>query len=117
MDNDYNNKITELEETIKVLEAQRKIISNGLIPKNADPYAIKFLETADKNDINFLTTKELFDKFVQYRRQFTTQSENLLSMKMFNSVVRGVYPTASMKHTNRKNENVYYWVIGEENEL
>ena len=101
---DYQEKIKDLEETIAVLTEQRKTMAEGMLP-------IKFMQEITDEDIQFVSTKELFDRFVEYRRQFTTRNEQLLSMRMFNSVVRGVFPNAEIKHSNRGGSNVYFWVI------
>ena len=77
---DYQEKIKDLEETIAVLTAQRKTMAEGMLPKNVDTYAIKFMQEITKEDIEFVSTKELFDRFVEYRRQFTTRNEQLLSL-------------------------------------
>lgn len=107
---DYQEKIKDLEETIAVLTAQRKTMAEGMLPKNVDIYAIKFMQEITDEDIQLVSTKELFDRFVEYRRQFTSRNEQLLSMRMFNSVVRSVFPNAEIKHSNRGGSNVYFWV-------
>ena len=108
---DYIQKIKDLEETISVLTEQRKNMAEGMLPKNVDNYAVKFVQGLVENDIEYVSTKELFERYLEYRRQFTTRNEQLLSMRMFNSVVRGIFPNAEIKHSNRGSSNVYFWVI------
>lgn len=108
---DYIQKIKDLEETISVLTEQRKNMAEGMLPKNVDNYAVKFVQGLVENDIEYVSTKELFERYLEYRRQFTTRNEQLLSMRMFNSVVRGIFPNAQIKHSNRGSSNVYFWVI------
>lgn len=107
---DYIERIKDLEETIAVLTAQRKTMAEGMLPKNVDVYALNFAKELEAKDIDYVTTKELFERYIEYRRQFTTRHEDLLSMRMFNSVVRSVFPDAEIKHSNRCGTNVYFWV-------
>lgn len=108
---DYIQKIKDLEETIAVLTTQKKNMAEVMLPKNVDNYAVKFAQELTEEDIEYVPTKELFERYIEYRRQFTTRNEQLLSMRMFNSVIRGIFPNAEIKHSNRGSSNVYFWVL------
>ena len=53
---DYQEKIKDLEETIAVLTAQRKTMAEGMLPKNVDTYAIKFMQEITEDDIAYVPT-------------------------------------------------------------
>lgn len=107
----YEKKIKDLEDTIKVLEESKKDAIETKLLKNTDEYAVKFIRNLNKDDMYFATTKELFDSFLSFRRQYTTRNEELISMRMFNNTVKSFFPTAEVRHSNKNGKNVYYWSV------
>ena len=100
-----------LKNTIKILEEQQSELIQSKLPANVDRYAIDFVKTLDEHDISYLTTKEVFEKYLNYRRRYTENGEDLLSVRMLNSVIRKYFPTARVNHSNKLKKNTYFWVF------
>ncbi len=100
-----------LKNTIKILEEQQSELIQAKLPANVDRYAIDFVKTLDEHDISYLTTKEVFDKYINYRRRYTENGEDLLSVRMLNSVIRKYFPKARVNHSNKLKKNTYFWVF------
>lgn len=109
--NEFEKRMDDLEATIKVLEENKTREMEKALLKNTDEYAVKFVKTLKEDDIYYKQTDELFEEYLTYRREFTTRSEELLSMRMFNNVVRNFFPTSSIQHANKKGKNIYYWAV------
>lgn len=104
-------EMEDLQKTIDVLKDQQNIIIQSKLPANVDRYAIDFVRTLDEHDINYLTTKEVFDKYIDYRRKYTKNGEELLSVRMLNAVIRNYFPKAKINHSNKLKRNTYFWVF------
>lgn len=104
-------EMEDLQKTIDVLKDQQNIIIQAKLPANVDRYAIDFVRTLDEHDINYLTTKEVFDKYIDYRRKYTKNGEDLLSVRMLNAVIRNYFPKAKINHSNKLKRNTYFWVF------
>lgn len=104
-------EIAELQKTIANLEVQNTELKKQRMPSTADKFAIDFVATLDEHDISYLSTHEVFDKYITYRRKYTENGESFLSIRMLNSVIKNYFPNASIKHSNRNNKNVYFWVF------
>lgn len=111
MNEDYEKRIEDLEATIKVLKESKTRVVEQTLLKNTDEFAIKFVKNLKEDDIYYAQTEELFKEYIEYRRQFTTRNEDLLSMRMFNNVVRNLFPNATIQHANKKGKNVYFWTL------
>ena len=108
----YNeNEMEELKRTIAVLEEQRDDLIQTKLPANVDKYAIDFVKTLDEHDLSYMTTKEVFERYVAYRRHYTKNGEDLLSVRMLNSVIRKYFPKARINHSNKLGKNTYFWVF------
>lgn len=107
-------EMEELKKTIKVLEDRNDELLKVKLPDNTDKYAIDFVKSIRPDEIEFLTTKEVFDKYLTYRRRYTTNGESLLSIRMLNAVIRKYFPDANIKHSNRNKKNSYFWVFYQE---
>lgn len=108
----YNeSEMEELKKTIAVLQEQRDDLIQMKLPANVDKYAIDFVKELDEHDITYLTTREVFDKYVAYRRHYTKNGEDLLSVRMLNSVIRKYFPKARINHSNKQGKNTYFWVF------
>lgn len=108
----YNDsEMEDLTKTIAVLKEQKKELAQTNLPASVDKYALDYVKTLDENDISYLTTKEVFDKYLEYRRHFTRNGENLLSVRMLNSVIRKYFPKARVNHSNKMKKNTYFWVF------
>lgn len=105
----------DLKRTIEVLKEQQNDLIQAKLPANVDRYAIDYVKTLDEHDISYLSTKEVFDNYLEYRRRYTKNGEDLLSVRMLNSVIRKYFPTARVNHSNKMKKNTYFWVfdIGE----
>ncbi len=108
-----DEEIAELQKTISQLEVQNDELKKQKMSPTADKYAIDFVATLDEHDISYLTTHEVFDKFLNYRRKYTENGESFLSIRMLNGVIKNYFPNARIKHSNRMNKNVYFWVFEE----
>lgn len=104
-------EMEELKKTIKVLEDRTDELMTVKLPASTDKYAIDFVKSVRPDEIEFLTTKEVFDKYLTYRRRYTTNGEALLSVRMLNAVIRKYFPDANIKHSNKNNKNSYFWVF------
>lgn len=111
-----DKEVEELKKTIEVLKTQNDELIKVKLSANTDRYAIDFVKTLDEHDFSYLTTKEVFDKFLEYRRRYTTNGEDLLSLRMLNAVIRKYFPRAKINHSNRHNKNTYFWVIEDADE-
>lgn len=108
----YNDtEMEELKKTIAVLKEQRDDLIQNKLPANVDKYAIDFVKELDEHDISYLTTKEVFEKYIAYRRHYTKNGEELLSVRMLNSVIRKYFPKARINHSNKLGKNTYFWVF------
>lgn len=108
----YNdNEMEDLKKTIAVLQEQRDDLIQMKLPANVDKYAIDYVKTLEENDISYLTTKEVFENYVIYRRHYTTNGEELLSVRMLNAVIRKYFPKARVNHSNKSGKNTYFWVF------
>ena len=108
----YNdNEMEDLKKTIAVLQEQRDDLIQMKLPSNVDKYAIDYAKTLDEHDISYLTTKEVFDNYLMYRRHYTTNGEELLSVRMLNAVIRKYFPKARINHSNKSGKNTYFWVF------
>lgn len=105
------DEVEELKKTIAVLTEQQNEMIKSNLPANVDKFAVDFVKTLDERDISYLSTKEVFDKYLDYRRKYTTNGENLLSVRMLNSVIRKYFPKAKINHTNKLSKNTYFWVF------
>lgn len=104
-------EMEELKNTIKVLEEQNNNLIAAKLPANVDKYAIDYVKNLKDSDIEFLTTQEVFDNYINYRRRFTENGEDLLTVRMLNSVIRKYFPNATVVHSNKKRKNTYYWAF------
>lgn len=104
-------EMEDLEKTISVLKEQKNDIIQSKLPSNVDRYAIDYVKTLDEHDISYLTTREVFDNYLEYRRRFTVNGEHLLSVRMLNSVIRKYFPRARVNHSNKSKKNTYFWVF------
>lgn len=102
-----------LQKTINELTNQNMELRRKKLPANVDQYAMDFVGTVDEHDLSYLSTQETFDKYLEYRRKYTTNGEEFLSVRMLNAVIKNYFPNAVIKHSNRHNKNVYFWVFGE----
>ena len=108
----YNDsEMEDLKKTIAVLQEQRDDLIQMKLPSNVDKYAIDYAKTLDEHDISYLTTKEVFDNYLMYRRHYTTNGEELLSIRMLNAVIRKYFPKARINHSNKNGKNTYFWVF------
>ena len=108
------NEVEELKKAIGVLQNEKEDLLQSKLPSNTDKYAVDYVKTLDDEKISYLTTKELFDNFLDYRRNFTDQGEERLTLRMFNSVMRRYFPKAKINHSNRHGKNIYFWVVEDE---
>lgn len=107
-------EMEELKKTIKVLEDRNDELLKVKLPDNTDKYAVEFVKSIREDEIEFLTTQEVFDKYITYRRRYTTNGESLLSVRMLNAVIRKYFPSAKIRHSNRNRKNSYFWVFNED---
>lgn len=108
------DEVEELKKTIGLLKNQNDDLLKSKLPSNTDKYAIDFVKMLDEHDISYLTTKEVFNNYLEYRRRYTVNGEDLLSLRMLNAVVRLYFPKAKINHSNRHNKNTYFWVFEDE---
>ena len=101
----------DLKKTIAVLEEQKSELIQAKLPANVDKYAVDFVKSLDEHDISYLTTKDVFEKYLDYRRRYTRNGEELLSVRMLNSVIRKYFPKARINHSNKLRQNTYFWVF------
>lgn len=106
-----DEEILALQKTINELEAQNEDLKKQKISSTADKYAIDYVSSLDEHDINYLSTHEVFDNYLEYRRKFTTNGEAFLSVRMLNNVIKSYFPNAKINHSNRNKKNVYFWVF------
>lgn len=110
----YNEEeIEELKRTIEVLQSQKDDLIETKLPSNVDKFAIDYVKLVDEGDLSYLTTKEVFDNYIEYRRKFTTNGEDMLSIRMLNAVIRKYFPNARINHSNKQKKNKYFWVFDE----
>lgn len=110
----YNEEeIAELKRTIEVLQSQKDDLIETKLPSNVDKFAIDYVKLLDEGDLSYLTTKEVFDNYIEYRRKFTTNGEDMLSIRMLNAVIRKYFPNARINHSNKQKKNRYFWVFDE----
>mgnify|MGYP006988877239 CR=1 FL=1 len=108
----YNeNEMEDLKKTIAVLKEQKDELIQNKLPSNTDKYAVDYVKTLNEHDLSYLTTKEVFDNYLAYRRHYTKNGENLLSVRMLNSVIRKYFPRARVNHSNKLKKNTYFWVF------
>jgi len=108
----YNEtEMEDLKKTIAVLKEQKDELIQTKLPSNTDKYAIDYIKTLNEHDLSYLTTKEVFDKYIEYRRHYTKNGENLLSVRMLNAVIRKYFPKAKVNHSNKLKKNTYFWVF------
>lgn len=108
------NEMEELKKTISMLQNEKDELIQNKLPANVDKYAIDYVKMLDEHDISYLTTKEVFDNYLNYRRKYTTNGEDLLSLRMLNAVIRKYFPKAKINHSNKQNKNRYFWVFADE---
>lgn len=106
-----NEEMEDLEKTIGVLKEQQSDLIKSKLPANVDRYAIDYVKTLGEHDLTYQTTKQIFDNFVEYRRRYTKNGEELLSVRMLNAVIRNYFPKARINHSNKLRKNTYYWVF------
>lgn len=106
-----DDEIAELQKAISELEVQNEELKRQKISATADKFAIDFAATLDEHDISYLSTHEVFDKYIKYRRNYTENGEAFLSVRMLNNVIKTYFPKAKIKHSNRNKKNVYFWVF------
>ena len=104
-------EMEELKNTIKVLEERNNDLIKVKLPANTDKYAIEFVKSLKDSDIDFLTTKEVFENYLNFRRRYTSNGEALLSVRMLNTVIRKYFPNATIVHSNKNRKNSYYWTF------
>lgn len=108
----YNdNEMEDLKKTIAVLQEQKDELLQMKLPANVDKYAVDFVKTLNEHDLSYLTTKEVFDNYLMYRRHYTKNGEDLLSVRMLNAVIRKYFPKARVNHSNKSGKNTYFWVF------
>lgn len=108
----YNEaEMEELKKTISLLKEQQDELIQTKLPSNTDKFAIDYVKSLNEHDISYLTTKEVFDNYLEYRRHYTENGEKLLSVRMLNSVIRKYFPKARLNHSNKLKKNTYYWVF------
>ncbi len=107
------DEVETLQKTINELTNQNTELRRKRLPSNVDQYAMDFIGTMDEHDLNYLSTQETFEKYLDYRRKYTTNGEDFLSMRMLNAVIKNYFPNAAIKHSNRHKKNVYFWVFEE----
>ena len=106
-----NEEMEDLEKTIGVLKEQQNDLIKSKLPANVDRYAIDYVKTLGEHDITYQTTKQVFDNFIDYRRRYTKNGEELLSVRMLNAVIRNYFPKAKINHSNKLRKNTYFWVF------
>lgn len=106
-----HEEMEDLQKTIDVLKDQQSDIIQSKLSANVDRYAIDFVKTLGEHDISYLTTAQVFDNFLEYRRRYTRNGEDLLSVRMLNSVIRNYFPKARINHSNKLKKNTYFWVF------
>lgn len=106
-----NEEMEDLQKTIEVLKEQQNDIIQSNLPSNVDRYAIDYVRTLGEHDLSYLSTKQVFDNFLDYRRRFTRNGEDLLSVRMLNAVIRNYFPKAKINHSNKLKKNTYFWVF------
>lgn len=106
-----NEEMDDLQKAIEVLKDEQNDLIQSKLPANVDRYAIDYVKTLGEHDITYLTTKQVFDNFVEYRRRYTRNGEELLSVRMLNAVIRKYFPKARINHSNKAKKNTYYWVF------
>lgn len=111
MDLFTNEEMNDLEKTIEVLKEQQDDLLQSKLPHNVDKYAIDFVKTLEEHDISYLTTTQVFENFLEYRRKYTRNGEDLLSVRMLNAVIRKYFPNAKINHTNKLRKNTYFWAF------
>lgn len=104
-------EMEDLKKTIAVLQEQRNDLIQSKLPSNVDKYAIDYVKSLSEHDISYLTTHEVFENYLDYRRRYTKNGEDLLSIRMLNSVIRKYFPKARINHSNRLRQNTYFWVF------
>ena len=108
----YNdNEMEDLKKTIAVLQEQKDELIQMKLPANVDKYAIDYAKTLTENELSYMTTKEVFENYINYRRHYTQNGENLLSVRMLNAVIRKYFPRARVNHSNKSGKNTYFWVF------
>jgi len=104
-------EMEDLQKTIDVLKDQQEAMVQSKLPNNVDKYAIDYVKTLDEHDITYLTTKEVFDRYIDFRRKYTRNGEDLLSIRMLNAVIRTYLPKAKISHSNKLRKNNYFWTF------
>ena len=107
-------EVEELKKTIQVLTEQRDVLLENKLPSNADKYAVDYIKLTNEKDLAYLTTKEVFDNYLEYRRKYTQNGEELLTVRMLNKIIKNFYPRAKINHSNKQGKNTYFWVFEEE---
>lgn len=108
----YNdNEMEDLKKTIAVLQEQKDELIQMKLPANVDKYAVDFVKTLSEHDISYLSTKDVFEKYLLYRRHYTKNGEDLLSVRMLNAVIRKYFSKARINHSNKAGKNTYFWVF------
>lgn len=105
------NEMEDLKKTIAVLQEQRDDLIQMKLPANVDKYAIDFVKTLNDHDLSYMTTKDVFNNYILYRRHYTKNGEELLSVRMLNAVIRKYFPKARINHSNKLGKNTYFWVF------
>lgn len=106
-----DDEIMTLQKTISELEIQNEELKKQKLSPTADRFAIDYVSSLDEHDINYLSTHEVFDNYLNYRRKFTINGEEFLSVRMLNTVIKSYFPKARINHSNRNKRNVYFWVF------
>ena len=111
----YNeSEMDELKKTIEVLKEQKDELLQSKLPSNTDRYAVDYVKTLGEHDLSYMTTREVFDNDINYRRHYTKNGEDLLSVRMLNAVIRKYFPKAKVNHSNKLKKNTYFWVFDAE---
>ena len=111
----YNeSEMDELKKTIEVLKEQKDELLQSKLPSNTDRYAVDYVKTLGEHDLSYMTTREVFDNYINYRRHYTKNGEDLLSVRMLNAVIRKYFPKAKVNHSNKLKKNTYFWVFDAE---
>ena len=111
----YNeSEMDELKKTIEVLKEQKDELLQSKLPSNTDRYAVDYVKTLGEHDLSYMTTREVFDNYINYRRHYTKNGEDLLSVRMLNAVIRKYFPSAKVNHSNKLKKNTYFWVFDAE---
>ena len=99
----YNeSEMDELKKTIEVLKEQKDELLQSKLPSNTDRYAVDYVKTLGEHDLSYMTTREVFDNYINYRRHYTKNGEDLLSVRMLNAVIRKYFPKAKVNHRYRR---------------